>query len=132
MLTLLVTITLAIGGCTTAATDAELRDREWQLVSIEGFPSLPSGAAKPTSRFGTDGRLGGNTGCNSAGAEYTATGDRLAIEPMFSTKRACLDPRGNDLERAYMSAVARTRSYRIANGELELLDDAGTVLARFR
>ena len=120
------------GGCAMTAADSQLRDRDWMLVSIEGFDSLPSGAATPTIRFGTDGRLSGNTGCNRAGADYTAEGDRLTINSMFSTKRACLDPQGNTLERTYITAVEGTRSYRIASGELELLDGSGKVLARFR
>ncbi|HYI10696.1 MAG TPA: META domain-containing protein [Thermoanaerobaculia bacterium] len=129
ILTLLVALTL---GCsTTPASTGELRDRDWSLVWVEGFDSLPSGAATPTIRFGSDGRLGGNTGCNSAGANYTAEGNRLTIEALISTKRACLDPQGNALERAYIQAVEATRSYRIADGQLELLDAGDQVVARF-
>ena len=72
------------------------------------------------------------TGCNSAGANYTAEGDRLTIDAMITTKRACIEAAGNELERAYVSAMERTRRFRIVNGQLELLDDGGTVLARFR
>ena len=120
------------GGCAMTATDGQLRDRDWTLVSVEGFDALPDGVSTPTIRFGTDGRLSGNTACNRAGADYTVEGDRLTINSMFSTKRACADPQGNALERAYMTAVEGARSYRIASGELELLDASGKVLARFR
>lgn len=119
-------------GCAVPMADVPLRDRDWTLVSIEGFDSLPSGADTPTIRFESDGKLTGNTGCNRAGADYTAEGDRLTIKPMFSTKRACTDPRGNALERVYLGAIEGTRTYRIANGQLELRDDSGKVLARFR
>ena len=129
--TLTLTILIALAGCTTSGSIGELRDRDWSLVWIDGFPTLPSGVATPTARFGSDGRFGGNTGCNSAGANYTAEGDRLALDAMITTKRACIETAGNELERAYVSAMERARRFRIVNGQLELLDDGGRVLARF-
>lgn len=128
---LFLTILFTMPGCTTSGAVEDLRDRDWSLVWIEGFSTMPSGVATPTARFGADGRFGGNTGCNSAGANYTAEGDRLTIETMITTKRACVEPAGNELERAYVSAMERTRRFRIVNGQLELLDDGGIVLARF-
>jgi heat shock protein HslJ len=131
LMTLFLILATAV-GCAMTAADVPLRDRDWTLVSIEGFDSLPGGVSTPTIRFDSDGRLSGNTGCNRAGADYTVAGDRLTIKPMFSTKRACVDPQGNALERAYLTAVEATRSYRMNDGQLELLDDSGKVLARFR
>jgi putative lipoprotein len=128
---LILATSLAAQGCTSAADVAALRDRQWTLTWVEGFPSLPSGVSTPTVSFGSDGRLSGNTGCNSAGAAYTAEGDGLTIQAVMSTKRACLNPEGNQLERAYLSALERTRRFRITNGELELLDASDRVLARF-
>lgn len=123
---------VALASCTTSGSVEALRDRDWSLVWIEGFDTLPGGITTPTARFGSDGRFGGNTGCNSAGANYTASGDRLTLEAMISTKRACLDPAGNALESAYVRAFERTRRFRIVNDQLELLDDSGNVLARWR
>lgn len=132
-LTILILVLAAILGCsTTPASNEELRDREWSLVWADGFDSLPGGVSTPTIRFGTDGRLGGNTGCNTAGAAYNAEGDRLTIDTLISTRRACVAPEGNALERAYVEAVEGTRRYRITNGQLELLGDGDKVLARFR
>lgn len=129
----LLILTLALtAACTMPMADEQFRDRDWKLVWVEGFDSMPSGVSTPTIRFGSDGRLGGNTGCNSAGAGYTATDHQLAIQPMITTKRACLDPQGNALERAYVRAVEATRGYGLENGELELLDEGGRVVARFR
>lgn len=51
---------------------------------------------------------------------------------MITTKRACLDPQGNALERAYIRAVEATRGYHITDGQLELLDAGDKVVARFR
>lgn len=125
-------ILVAAIGCTMPVATEEFRDRQWTLVWIEGFDSMPSGVSTPTIRFGSDGRLGGNTACNSAGAAYTAEDHRLTIEALITTKRACLDPQGNALERAYIAAVEGARGYRITIGQLELLDASGKVVARFR
>lgn len=128
----LVLILATVFGCATPLANGSFRDRDWMLVWVEGFDSMPSGAATPTIRFGSDGRMSGNTGCNRASAGYTAEGDRLTIDAVASTKRACLDPQGNALERAYLEAVEATSGYRITNGELELLDASGKIVARFR
>jgi len=124
--------TLLIFGCTTGAASGDLTGRDWTLTWVDGFAAMPAGVATPTIRFGTDGRLGGNTGCNSAGAAYTVDGDRLTIDMLITTKRACVEERGNQLEQAYVRAVVATRRYRIDGGELQLLDESGTVVARFR
>jgi len=123
---------LSAAGCTTHGVGEQLRDRVWTLTSIDGFTTMPAGVSTPTIRFDTDGRLSGNTGCNSAGAAFSTDGARLQIQPMMVTKRACLDPEGNRLERAYVQAVERARHFRIVENELELLDESGTVVARFR
>jgi heat shock protein HslJ len=124
--------TLLIFGCTTGGATADLTGRDWTLTWVEGFASMPAGVATSAIRFGTDGRLGGNTGCNTASAAYSVDGDRLSIGALITTKRACVEERGNQLEQAYVRAVEATRRYRIDGGELQLLDDAGTVVARFR
>jgi heat shock protein HslJ len=124
-------VTLIFLACASAST-SELSDREWRMESVEGFTTMPAGVATPTVRFGTDGRFSGNTGCNSAGATYTAKGDQLNIGMMTMTKRACLDPEGNRLEHAYAEAIGKTRRFRIADGQLELLSAEGAALARFR
>lgn len=130
---LMMSLVLAVlVGCTSTAGMDELRGREWTLVWVEGFPSMPAGVQTPTIRFGTDGRLSGNTGCNSAGAAYTAEGDRLTIDALITTKRACVAAEGNALESAYVRAVEATRRFRITGGELELLSADGNVVARFR
>lgn len=128
---LMMVMVLTAHGCATKPQGGVLADREWSFAWMDGVSSIPRGVAVPSIRFGSDGRLGGNTGCNSAGAAYAVEGDRLTISSMFTTKRACADPAGNEIERLYIAALERTRRFRIAGGELELLDDRGAVLARF-
>jgi heat shock protein HslJ len=129
--TLILAALLALVAACASGSVRELRDREWRMTSVEGQATLPEGISTPTAWFDTDGRFTGNTGCNSAGAAYTVKGDALTIRTLISTKRACLDPAGNRLERAYFEAIEKTRRFRIEQGKLELLAENGTVLARF-
>lgn len=131
LIILILASSLGVAGCTSAPDVDALRDRPWSLTSVEGFPSLPSGVSTPTITFGPDGRLAANTGCNSAGAAYTAEGDALTIQAVMSTRRACLNAEGNRLEHAYVSALERTRRFRITDSELQLLDGSDRVLAHF-
>ncbi len=120
---------LALTACASGTSGGDLVDREWTLVS----PPTPAGISTPTIRFGSDGRLNGNTGCNIASGSYTTTGDQLTIGSLIETERACLDDRGNQLEREYVRALEGARRFRIAaGGELELLGERGEVVARFR
>lgn len=126
-------IALTLTACTTSAANEDLIGRTWTLETIPGFATLPADVATPTIRFAPDGHLSGNTGCNNGGASYRIEGEnRIVIEAMVTTKRACANPVGNSLERAYVAAIQNTRSFRVANERLELLDGSGAVLARFR
>lgn len=123
----------SLTGCSTSGAGEELVGREWTLESIEGFASLPADVATPTIRFAADGLMSGNTGCNGGGAAYRVEGEnRLVIEPMAMTKRACANPEGNRLERAYVDAVQNAKTFRVTPTSLELLGANGNVLARFR
>ena len=127
------TAILILTACATGGDLEALRSREWKLVSVEGIATLPVGAAAtPTIQFVRDGRFGANTGCNSAGASYTTEGERITFGPIVSTKRACADPRGNELETAVMRSLAATRAYRVEGDTLTLLAEDGRTLATLR
>lgn len=126
----LLTLTLICAACATSQFTA-LQDREWRLVWVERFDTMPADVATPTIRFDPEGRISAQTGCNSAGGTFAVSRDEMRIENLVSTKRACAEPAGNELEAAYLGALERTRRYRVAEGQLELFDSAGNVVARF-
>ena len=61
---------------------------------------------------------------------YTLEGDALSFSRMAGTMMACSE--SMETEKAYVEALTRTRKWRIEGQQLELLDDAGNVLAVFR
>lgn len=123
---------IAATACTSSGSLQTLRATDWALVSAGAFSSIPGNVATPTITFGSDGRISVNTGCNSAGAPYRVDGDRLSIEDMMMTRRACVAAEGNRVEAAFVQALKNARTYAIASDELQLRSDDGTVLARFR
>jgi heat shock protein HslJ len=54
-------------------------------------------------------------------------GDSLTLSRMMGTMMACTE--GMEVERAFLAALERVR--RLSGSQLELLDGAGTALARF-
>lgn len=133
MVILLMLTGCAANGATSPEAESAgpaLHDRDWTLSWVQGMATMPD--HPPTMRFGADGQMSGNTGCNSTGGPYTVDGDRLTFGVMMMTKRACVDPVRDALESSFTTALNATKRYRIANGELELRDESGKVLAKLK
>ena len=56
-------------------------------------------------------------------------GDSPTLSRMMGTMMACTE--GMEVERAFLAALERVRRWRLSGSQLELLDGAGTALARF-
>ena len=121
----------ASGQAAGASTSSPLAGTAWRLVAIADSTAHPAQDA-PILEVLNDGRVTGNTGCNVAGGPWSVDGEELSIGPLVTTRMACLDDRAMWMEAAYIRTMDATRSFRIANTELELLDQAGVTLARFR
>ena len=102
----------------------------WTLVAVDSStPHNSPGERLPHLQFYAGGNVTGWDGCNSVRSTYTASGDRLKFGVLIGTLMTCSVP--DKLDRRLREALVITRRLRIADGELTLLDDAGTVLARF-
>jgi heat shock protein HslJ len=73
--------------------------------------------------------VGGHAGCNRFTGSYDLKGDRLHLGRLVATLMACAE--GMETERAFLDALGRVNRWRIAGQQLELLDAAGNVVARF-
>lgn len=135
-------LVLAAGGiglfaCTRrppAATEQtpQLTAIEWRLVELNGQPAgLGAGGKPATLSFAeTDKRANGFGGCNRFGGTYELSGTALSFSPLLMTKMAC--DAGMELEQNVARALGETRNYRLAAEKLELLNDAGVVVARYQ
>ncbi|HEX9986425.1 MAG TPA: META domain-containing protein [Thermoanaerobaculia bacterium] len=114
---------LMLFNCAAAGTTPTFEDRDWTYVSRD---------AQPTIRFSSaTHEVTGSTGCNQLSGTYTITGTSLTFGPLATTKRACEGP-VMQVERELLQGLQHARRWAVRDGELELTDDAGGVVARFR
>lgn len=119
---------LAIAGCDSAAQSGaapSLRNVTWVAEDIGGRGVVDR--VRSTVRFGDDGRLTGNGGCNGMFGTYEARTGTLRIGPIGATKKAC-PPAVMDQEGKFFAALEGVRSYTFdRNGFLGIAGTGGTV-----
>ncbi|MEZ5864482.1 MAG: META domain-containing protein [Geminicoccaceae bacterium] len=79
--------------------------------------------------FDGSGRFAGSGGCNRVMGGYTLDGDTIAFGAVAGTMMFC-----NGLmetEQAMTAALGAARGWRVLGRQLDLMDDEGTLLARF-
>jgi heat shock protein HslJ len=113
-----------------AAAQPALEGTEWRLVRLASGPVAAGDAQRAPSLTleAEDARAFGSGGCNRFSGGYTREGQSLRFTPLAATKMACPDM---EMESAYFAALDATRGWRLAAGGLELLDEAGAVVAGF-
>ena len=117
------------------AVDQALEGTSWQVMSYNngkgGVTSLIIGT-EISANFGEDGRLTGNSGCNSYFAEYETDGDNISIGTAGSTEMACTEPEGvMEQEQQYLVALATAATYKIEGLNMEMRTPEGSLVATF-
>jgi heat shock protein HslJ len=114
---------------------ASLAGTNWQATGINNGKGAVVSAAttsKSTALFGTDGKLSGNTGCNSYNTTYTTDGNKISIKsPMATTRMAC-DQALMDQETQYLAALAKAATYTLSESKLELRDATGALQVSYQ
>jgi putative lipoprotein len=124
----------AAGGDTSAASVAKVTsivDSKWVARTINGNAvSMPEGAETPWLRLLKDGgKVEGFGGCNSVMGGFTLEGDRVEFPNLGSTKKYCESTQPT--ENAFLSAVGKTKNFKMKGEILHFTDAAGTDLATF-
>jgi heat shock protein HslJ len=140
------TLTITADGATVTLLDREVADPDrplegttWtaeSLISAEAVSSIPAGVRPPTLRL-DDGQVSVDTGCNTGRGSYTLAGDAITFGPLATTRMACVDPNGQQVETAVLAVLTGTATSAIdgpvltltngANGlQLRAAPDAGT------
>ena len=120
------------GGELTPAEPSALTSTPWALQAFGG-PDVPLAALQGkniTIEFNAEGRASGFAGCNTYGGGYTVDGNSLTFGPLISTMMAC-EPALMTLEQAYLAALAKTASFQITDGQLDLMDANGQMVLNF-
>ena len=119
---------LSIGVSADCAQSLE--GQTWLLLEVKGTKvEVPLGERRPFVTFNkAEARATGYSGCNNFFGSYELKGEALSLGPLGMTRRFCAGVAGN-VELAFLQALGETRTWRIENGMLLLLDGS-TVLAR--
>ena len=117
-------------------TPAGLSGTSWAVTMVnngkEAVVGLITGS-EINLNFGTDGRLSGNSGCNTYNGGFEASGQALKVGPLVSTMMACESPAGvMDQEQQYLAALQNSATFEISGDTLTIRDASGAtqVLAK--
>jgi copper homeostasis protein (lipoprotein) len=114
-------------SCAAGAVQAELANTRWVPVrigerSVTGLEREPWFALEPRTKHVT-----GSGGCNRFTGSYESGTGTLKFGALASTRMACP---AMETEATFLKALERTRRFRLAGRNLELVDELGVVLMR--
>jgi heat shock protein HslJ len=112
--------TLVLPAC------AQSPEGSWRILSLAGVETLSSD--KATLEIAADGKAVATVGCNRLIASARFSGSSLSFGKVAATMMACPPPLDKE-ERALAGVLTDTASFRIEDGRLTLLSEAGSVLA---
>jgi heat shock protein HslJ len=102
---------------------AGLANTNWSLVSLNG--QAPIAGRALTLKFQSSTQLGGDSGCNSYGAQYRLNGSSLSVDQLISTLRACAEQPLNDQEAVFLQALSHAAQISVSGSQLTLKDASG-------
>jgi heat shock protein HslJ len=103
-----------------------VKDIWWRAENIEGKGIIDG--SEVTMMLGSDGNIGGKSGCNGYGARYQITNDTIKIfPPMIGTQMACA-PAIMAQERVYQGFLGDAKSFAVTpEGRLILTSAKGAM-----
>jgi heat shock protein HslJ len=126
LLPLLLTITTSLAMETNQAP-AKLPGSAWQVTTFAGQTPL---ADHPiTFEFDTEGNIAGDSSCNRFGGNCKIEGDKIAVGPLRSTRRAC-EPDIMQKEHKFLALLGMTTAWSIEGAELILTSPDGEIRAK--
>ena len=133
------TLTITAQGSTVTLVDKEVADPDrplegttWtaeSIISAQAVSSIPAGVRPPTLRF-EGGAVAVDTGCNTGRGTYTVAGDAVTFGPIATTRMACLDPNGQQVEQAVLTVLTGTATVAIDGPVLTLTNGANGLQLR--
>ncbi len=113
----------------SAVAPAKLTGTTWIAVELYGKPSVFAGDKMPFIEFRTDSTYRGGDPCNGMGGSYRLVGNDLRVSPPGAmTERGCNVAQ----QQTFLRVLDDTRRVYRDGDTIELLDQAGSVVARFR
>ncbi len=108
---------------------ASVKDIWWRAEEISGKGIVAN--SEVTLIFGTDGKIGGKSGCNGYSANYQITGDAVKIlPPMVSTRMMCT-PALMIQELSFHALIEQAQSFAITPDGALIVTSSGGATSRF-
>lgn len=102
----------------------------WRLARLgDEDVTFPPGEREPHLVFEAGDRVSGADGCNLLRGRYELSGTTIKIGPLVGTLMACDEAKG--LDSRFREAIGSAASIKANETTLDLIDPAGTVVARF-
>ncbi len=121
---------LAWAGATQSTPLEGATWRLTQVAPVDGSLQAVPGGIEASATF-AQGSVSGSGGCNRYTAPYVVKEGKLTIGLAAATMMACPEAQAT-VEQALMAALAATMAYRIADGQLNLLDAQERIVAVFK
>jgi heat shock protein HslJ len=126
-LTLAVAALALSGGVAMSET---LAGSEWVPIEIQGAPA--SDGSRAFVRFGGEGRLSGNSGCNRFTGSYEIDGVMIRIGPGVAMTRMACPPAVMEEEMRLIQALEAARGFARDGISLDLTGEDGVSVLRMR
>ncbi len=98
----------------------QLEDKKWVLESIKNRKTFAPIKGVFVNFDSRKNGVGGNSGCNVFGGEYSATGSKIDIKDVVSTMRACAENGKMTVERELFDGLRTANRFEIKDGRLFL------------
>ncbi|MBF0648578.1 META domain-containing protein [Dysgonomonas sp. GY75] len=122
---------LSFGSCSIFKSGSPQQDIsavEWQLVSVQpenGGAYLIPASGQQATLLVIDGRVSGNTGCNSFSGNAERDKSKISFSGIGATRKFCVS--GMDIEAALLKVLNSTDNFKIKDGKLQLRQGSQTL-----
>lgn len=118
-------------NCEGSKNRTSLTGTFWRLQDVDDLSATkPADEKQPYILLNSDRTFRAYGSCNEMSGSYLVKGDLFLINRKPEIRLAC--PTGLGVENKLITAFEKTKSFRIVEDTLELLDGGGQILARFK
>ena len=122
----LLVVVFVLTACSASKTMPSISDTNWKLVSYGPISSqiLATVGVETSLKFGADGQVNGNLGCNSFGGDYTQKNGLITFGALASTEMACPGPQMSQ-EGISFAILTGSVNFTLVGDTLTIIDVSG-------
>ncbi len=115
----------------TSTATSEFLNTYWKLIALKDAEIIVGEKERePHIIFNADNRISGSDGCNSIMGNYKLEGEKLTLSQVASTMMACAE--GGEHAHDFKKSLEEITTFKVHADQLELRNEKGLVLARFK